>query len=273
MSADTDNTAPPQPYVGVEHVGAEAICVEHLFFTYSDGTRALVDVNLHVTAGSTLAVVGPNGAGKTTLLKILLGMLTDYQGRVRVNGQHPSDTPPGSITWVSQRQTLNWEFPLSVRQVVRLGLVGKTGLLHRHPREDLAYVEHILHTLGITGFVERPIGDLSGGQQQLAIIARALAPKPSILMLDEPTMGVDQAGQQRFRELTDTLRQQFGVTLVVVTHDLNTALTTCQRIACLNRSLHFHDAPERLNVSLLSRVFQCSLEGLLPHVQDRVEEG
>jgi zinc transport system ATP-binding protein len=270
---ETHPTAPsPTPYVGTEHVGQEIICVEHLWYTYPDGTTALQDVNLHVTTGSTLAVVGPNGAGKTTLLKVLLGLLADYRGRVRVRGVSPHDLPPGSVTWVPQRQNVNWDFPVSVRQVTRMGLVGKTGRFRRRSREDLDHVEHILQTLGMAGIAGRPIGDLSGGQQQLAIIARALAPKPAILMLDEPTVGLDKVGQQRFRELTDTLRQQFGVTLVVVSHDLNTALSTCQRVACLNRSLHFHDAPERLTASLLSEVFQCSIEGLLPHVHPPAEE-
>jgi zinc transport system ATP-binding protein len=272
MPERANTAATPEPYVGVDHVGAEAICVEHLSYTYPDGTQALADVNLHVTAGSTLAVVGPNGAGKTTLLKVLLGLIDHYDGRVLVLGRDPSELPAGAVTCVPQRQTLNWDFPVAVRQVVRMGLAGKTGLLRRYSRDDLSYVERIIDTLGIAGIADRPIGDLSGGQQQLAVIARALAPRPSILMLDEPTVGVDRAGQQRFREMTDTLREQFAVTLVVVTHDLNTALTTCQRIACLNRSLHFHDAPERLTASLLSKVFQCSIDGLLPHVHPPPED-
>jgi ABC-type Mn2+/Zn2+ transport system ATPase subunit len=176
MPEPADTAATPGPYVGVEHVGAEAICVEHLSYTYPDGTLALVDVNLHVTAGSTLAVVGPNGAGKTTLLKVLLGLISDYDGRVRVLGREPYELPAGAVTCVPQRQTLNWDFPLAVRQVVRMGLAGKTGLLRRYARDDLSYVEHILSTLGMTGIADRPIGDLSGGQQQLAVIARALAP-------------------------------------------------------------------------------------------------
>ncbi len=242
-----------------------------LGYTYPDGTVALQDINLHVTAGSALAVVGPNGAGKSTLLKILSGTLRDYRGEALVNGVAPRESPAGTVTIVPQRAAFNWNFPVTVRQVARMGLVGKTGLLHRHGRRDLEAVEQIIDVLGIRHIADRPIGDLSGGQQQLTIIARALAPQPRIIMLDEPTVGVDQAGQIRFRELMDTIRERFQVTLVVVSHDLNTVLTTCQRIACLNRTLHFHDAPDRLSADLLNRVFNCSVETLLPHTHGRAE--
>jgi len=262
---DTSNVDErPAQYVGLEHVGGEAICLDGVSYRYPDGPVALEDINLHVSTGSTLAVVGPNGAGKTTLLKIILGQLDGYTGRVRVMGMTPAQARRQGtvIGWVPQRPEVDWSFPATTRQVVRMGLVGKTGMLRRHARDDLDYVEHVLGVLKIASLADRTIGTLSGGQQQRAIVARALAPRPSILILDEPTVGVDEPGQMIFRELLDDIRRAFNVTPVIVSHDLRTALASCQRIACLNRRLHFHDAPENLDDAMLARVFHCTVDGL-----------
>jgi zinc transport system ATP-binding protein len=259
-----NHATPPALYVGPDHVGEEVLCVEGLAYAYPDGTEALRDVSLHVRRGSTLAIVGPNGAGKTTLLKIILGLLSGYRGEVLVNGLDPAAARRRGdmISWVPQRAKMHWDFPVTVRQVVGMGLVGKTGLFRRYRREDLAYVEHLIATLDIAPYADKPIGEVSGGQQQRAIIARALAPHPAILMLDEPTVGVDQSGQELFKELMRQIRRDFDVTLVIVSHDLRAVLPECERIACLNRTLHFHDAPSRLTPELLGEVFRCDLTGL-----------
>jgi len=252
-------------YVGADHVGGEAICIEGVSYRYPDGPLALEDIHLHVTSGSTLAVVGPNGAGKTTLLKIILGLLDGYTGSVRVLGMTPEEARRrGNVVgWVPQRQQVDWSFPVTVRQVVRMGLIGRAGMIRRYRRADLDYVEHVMKVLQIDAIADRSIGELSGGQQQRAIIARAMVARPAILMLDEPTVGVDQPGQAILRRVLNDIKRVFGITLVVVSHDLRTALSTCQRIACLNRRLHFHDAPGKLGEDTLSRVFECSVEGLL----------
>ncbi len=251
-------------YVGDRHVGDEAICIDGVSYRYPEGTVALEDIHLHLTIGSTLAIVGPNGAGKTTLLKIVLGLLEDYTGSVRVLGMSPTEARRHGrvIGWVPQRQQIDWTFPVSVRQVVCMGLVGKTGMLRPFSSEDRDYADHVMRILRIDSLADRPIGALSGGQQQRAIIARALVAKPPILMLDEPTVGVDQPGQAILRQVLNDIKIVFDVTLVVVSHDLQTVMSSCQRIACLNRRLHFHDTPGRLSDEVLSRVFECSIEGL-----------
>jgi ABC-type Mn2+/Zn2+ transport system ATPase subunit len=255
--------AQPQ-YVGPNHVGDEVLCVRGLGYRYPDGQEALRDVSLHVQRGSMLAVIGPNGAGKTTLLKILLGLLRGYSGEVLVCGRTPQQArgTGGLLSWVPQRPRVSWDFPASVEQVVRMGLVGKTGVLRRPSRGDLDYVREIMDLLDISSVAHRPVGTLSGGQQQRAVIARALAPRPTILLLDEPTVGVDEAGQQAFISLMRQIRRDLGITLVMVTHDLRAVLPECERVACLNRTLHFHDAPSQLTPELLGRVFQCDLTGV-----------
>ena len=153
-------------YVGPKHVGDEAICIDGLSFRYPDGTVVLEDIDLHVAAGSTLAMIGPNAAGKTTLLKILLGMLTGYSGQVLICGQSPVQARQrgGLVSWVPQRPSSRWDFPVTVRQVVRMGLVGRTGLLRRHGRDDLDYAERVIELMGLQPIAHRPIGELSGGQ-------------------------------------------------------------------------------------------------------------
>jgi zinc transport system ATP-binding protein len=271
--SDTQNKA--VEYVGAAHVGDEAICIDGVSYRYPEGTAALEDINLHVRSGSTLAIVGPNGAGKTTLLKIVLGLLEGYTGRVSVLGMPPTEARRRGnvIAWVPQRQLVDWSFPVTVRQVVRMGLLGKTGMLRRRRRDDLEYAEHVMGVLQIDEIGDNPIGELSGGQQQRAVIARALVARPAVLMLDEPTIGVDQPGQAVLRQVLNGIKRAFNITLVVVSHDLRTIMSSCQRIACLNRRLHFHDAPGKLSEDTLSRVFECTIERLFASDEYHAHEG
>ncbi len=262
MTDRPDCGCPRHAYIGETHVGDEAICVDGLTYIYPDGLVALQDVNLHVQMGSNLAVIGPNGAGKTTLLKVLLGLLTDYQGHVTVLGVSPLQArrSGGQVTCVPQRATVDWRFPVTVREAVRLGLIGRTPVLRRYRREDLDYVEHLLSVLDLADIAGRPVGGLSGGQQQRVLIGRALAPQPKVLLLDEPTVGVDERTQQTFHTLMARLHDEFALTLVIVSHDLRAVLASCHRVACLSRTLHFHDVPEHLGQDVLNRVFRCELQ-------------
>jgi zinc transport system ATP-binding protein len=253
---------------GVGHPPLEdpAIAITGMSFCYPDGTPALERINLHVARHSTLAIIGPNGGGKTTLLRILLGLLDGYSGNVSVAGMPPrvARSRADVISWVPQRLAFNWDFPVSLRGAVSMGLVGRTGVLRGPSAEDRRHVEHVLETLELTSIADRPIGDLSGGQQQRAMIARALAPRAGILMLDEPSVGVDESGKQRLIEALEAVKHAFGVTLVLVSHDLRLILACARRVACLNRILHFHDAPEGLSSAVLREVYGCDLDGLLP---------
>jgi zinc transport system ATP-binding protein len=242
---------------------SDAICVDHVSFRYpaagAESQRlTLRDVTLHVEQGCSLGIIGPNGAGKTTLLKIMLGLLDGYSGSVRIMGLSPAAAcrQGGIIGYVPQRHETEWRFPVTVRQVARMGLVGKTGMFRRHSRDDLAYVEHLLQQVGVADLAERPIGDLSGGQQQRTFMARALAAKPRILILDEPLVGIDEAGQQQFAELSHDLHRSFNLTLVIVSHDIRAIASGCTRVACLNQTIHYHDSAAGLTEDVLREVFQ-----------------
>ena len=250
--------------LGVHRDEADVICVDHLTYRYN-GTTALDHVTLHVEAGCNLGIIGPNGGGKTTLLKVILGLLEDYQGHVSVLGLSPREACRRGdvIGYVAQKQSFEPRFPVNVRQVVRMGLTGKPGPFRRHPRDDLDYVETLLQRLSIADIADRPIGELSGGQQQRGFIARALAPRPKILLLDEPTVGIDIAGQRRFAELVHALHDELALTIIVVSHDLRAVAGSCGKIAVLSRKIHYHDSPDGLTPALLQEIFQHDLAPVL----------
>ena len=251
------DVAPSARYVGHQHGPGDAICLDHVSYRYPDGTLALEDVTLHVHAGSMLAIVGPNGAGKTTLLKLILGVLTPGSGSVTVLDMSPEQARRRGdvLGWVPQRPSVRWDFPVVVSQVVNMGLLGKTGFFGSATAADREHIRRVTGVLEIDHLLNRSIGELSGGQQQRAIIARALAPNPRILLFDEPTVGLDTHGRQSFHSIISAIEKEFGVTIVMVSHDLESMAQHVHRVACLDRTLHFHDAPENLTEALVSNLF------------------
>jgi len=239
------------------------LTISDLDFAYGDAL-VLKDISLHVEAGSTLGLIGPNGGGKTTLIRLLLGLIEPMNGTITIDGLSPRDAVRRGniIGYVPQNPAKPDNLPLSVRQAARLGLVGKTGLLRGFARDDLAFVEDLLNRLGIAERAESPVTSLSGGQLQRVLIARALAARPKILLLDEPTTGIDRIGQQQFLESIDQLKQQLGLTVIFVSHDLRAVSAISDRIGCLNLTLHYHDVPEHLPAELVYQQFGCDLEAL-----------
>ena len=251
-----------------------AIEMQGVSFTYPSapmggGERgpAVEGVSLTVERGERLGILGPNGGGKSTLLKLVVGILTGASGQIRVLGKSPAQARrAGLIGYVPQRVGAELEFPLSVRQVVAMG--ASTGLspFKRMPRERLAQVDRAIELVGAGELSGRAIGRLSGGQLQRVMIARALACDPSILVLDEPMVGIDVDGQRRFADLIERLSRELGLTIVIVSHDLRTVATGCDRVACLHRSLHYHAAPGGLTPAVLAEVFSHDLEGVFGEV-------
>jgi zinc transport system ATP-binding protein len=243
--------------LGQHRDATDAVCLDNVSYSYN-ATPALQDVTLHVEAGCNLGIIGPNGGGKTTLLKIILGLLPDYTGSVRVMGHEPSEVcRRGDVVgYVPQKHEFEPRFPLDVRQVVRMGLVGKTGLLRRYAADDCDYVDHLMAKLDVAKLADRPIGSLSGGQQQRAFIARALAPRTQILLLDEPTLGIDLAGQRHFADLIHDLHESLKLTIIIVSHDLRAVAGASSKLAVLSRTIHYHDSPGGLTSDLLEEVFR-----------------
>lgn len=217
------------------------IDIRNVSFQY-EYTNVLQDISLQVHQGDFLALLGPNGSGKSTLLKLILGLLKPMGGSVQLFGQSSEKFKQREwIGYVSQKSNaFNSGFPATVREIVKSGLAKQVGLFKRLPKNANQLAEEALTLVGMEQFIDRNIGALSGGQQQRVFIARALISKPKLLILDEPTVGIDHENVQAFYDLLVQLNEQQGITMVLVTHDVNTVSNRISHVACLNQKIHFH---------------------------------
>ncbi|MFV1956774.1 MAG: metal ABC transporter ATP-binding protein [bacterium] len=231
--------------------------VRDLYFNYG-GNLVLEDISFEVLKGDFLALIGPNGSGKSTLVKIILGLLSPDRGSVKLLGQDVKAFQEWNrIGYIPQKATdLDPLFPASVREVVAMGLLSSMKFPRFMKRGTLDAIDGALALVGMEEFRSRRIGALSGGQQQRVFIARALASEPSILILDEPTTGVDAATQTQFYDMLDHINREKMITLVLVTHDIGVVTKHVNKVACLNRSLVFHgDHEEFCNSVQAARLF------------------
>lgn len=212
------------------------ITLEKVNFTYGCHP-VLSDVSLTIESGDAVGVVGPNGSGKTTLLKLILGQLRPNAGSVKLFGVEAARFKEKyKIGYVSQRAAhFNTQFPATVREVVSSGRVAKRGLFRPLVRGDYRLVDEALEMVGLSELAQQPVGILSGGQQQRVFIARALAAEPEVLILDEPTVGVDQATLSALYQLLRRLNQITGITLLMVSHELEGLSSIINRQVCLDR--------------------------------------
>lgn len=246
-----------------------AVNIDHVSFTYpatgidSLHVEALEGIDLNIDQHTKLGILGPNGGGKSTLIKLILGILKPSQGSIRIFDQTPQQArAKGLIGYLPQRIQADLDWPISVKQVVTLGRTCKHKPWQRPSADDHAAINHALELVNLQDLADRPIGALSGGQLQRAMIARAIAIRPKLLVLDEPMVGVDIAGQQRFGQLIDTLHTELDLTVIVVSHDMRAIAAVADRVACLSRTLHFHDAPEGLTPAVLAQVFAHDVAGV-----------
>lgn len=217
--------------------------IEELTFSYGQRT-VLEDVNLTLKEGDFLGLVGPNGSGKSTLIKCMLGLLTPNKGTVKLFGkQMDKFNNWNDVGFVSQKaSSFNSGFPATVFEVVSMGLYGKVGLFRFLTKKHKEKVKETIRQVGMEDYMNQNIGELSGGQQQRAFIARALVSDPKLLILDEPTVGVDIKSVANFYHMLKKLNQEQGITLLLVTHDIGVMTEYVTNVACLNKHLHFHGA-------------------------------
>lgn len=214
--------------------------------TFGYGRVPVVEnINLHLHPGQFAGLLGPSGAGKTTILKLLLGTLTPQRGTVFVQGVDLQGRPSKRVGYVPQVETIDWNFPVTVEQVVLMGRIQKMGALPWPSKQDKQTVQEMLERLGLQGMGRRHIRDLSGGQQQRAFLARALLAQPELLVLDEPTAGVDMGTQENILRLLADLNK-VGVTILMTTHDLNAAAAHLPWVFCVNRALIAAGPPDEI---------------------------
>jgi ABC-type Mn2+/Zn2+ transport system ATPase subunit len=219
------------------------------------GEPVLVNVDLAVEAGAFIGVVGPSGSGKTTLLRAITRTVKPIAGRV----VYP--TGPVSIGYVPQVETVNWFFPVTVQEAVLMARIDDRRLPWPS-REELRDVGEVLARLGLGGVAKRHIRELSGGQQQRVFIARALLRRPQLILLDEPTSGVDVRTRHDVVHLLHELHHN-GLAILVTTHDLNGIAAHLPELVCLNREVVAQGAPsEVLTPEVLERTYGAPMEVL-----------
>lgn len=215
--------------------------MKHVSYAY-ETKQALHDISLEIPTGSFLGLVGPNGGGKTTLIKLLLGLLKPQKGSIELFGESIHNFSEwNKIGFVSQKaNAFNRGFPATVKEVVLTGLTANVGYFRFFSKQHKQKVEQAVEQVGMSAYLHTNIGDLSGGQQQRIFIARSLVSEPKLLILDEPTVGIDTENVQKFYDLLHKLNEENGISLLLVSHDIGTMTKHASGIACLNKALHFH---------------------------------
>ena len=230
-----------------------------------DGRPVLWDISFAVSPGHLLGIIGPNGAGKTTLLRVILGLIAPTRGTVRVLGKPPHRLGRGAhqIGYVPQRREFDPRFPVTVRDVVMMGRAGHLGLFRPARREDWRQVDAMIRLVGLTSAADRLIGELSGGEQQRALLARALCTDTRLLLLDEATTGLDLPAQHDLYALLERLRRELKLAVIAVSHDLLALGVHADELLCINGTAHIHGNPhEVLQSHQLREAYRCEFDFL-----------
>ena len=241
-------------------MGETVIEIENAVVSYREDV-ALRGVSLNVTSGEFVGIIGPNGAGKTTLLTIVNGLGKLLGGQVRVLGHHLTSGNGHSLRekvgYVAQVQNIDPRMPMNVREVVMIGRYGLLGLLKRPGRHDWKIVDEVLGLVGMEHLARRPIGHLSGGEQQRVAIARCLAQEPELFLLDEPTASLDWKAQTDILKLVKLIHNLRHLTTLFVTHDLGSLPTACDRVVLMKEGLIWAEGPpgELLTDDNLSQLY------------------
>lgn len=204
-----------------------ALECQELHFSYNN-TPILENVSFNVKEGEFIGIIGPNGGGKTTLLRLIMGFLKPTSGWLKIPTK-------GGISYVPQITRFDRQFPISVLDVVLGGLLNKLPWYGRFSKEDRDAAKQALEQVGLIEFAHEPLGNLSGGQTQRVLIARALVSKPHLLLLDEPTASIDSRSEAQLYSLFETLKGE--MTILMVTHDLQIAVEKVDRILCVQHEV------------------------------------
>lgn len=243
-----------------------AIEIKELTVFYGD-IPAVTGINLTVADGEYLGIIGPNGGGKSTLLKAILGLVPKSSGTITVYGKSPLKNR-GMIGYVPQAAQMDKRFPITPYEVVLTGCL-KPGLspFFRYSQRDRERVCEILEKVGIYNLARRNISELSGGEFQKMLIARALTVNPKILLLDEPTASVDANSRNQIYNLLEELNH--NMTILLVTHDMLAISSQVHQLACLNRNLVYHGEPE-LSEKVVRSLYGCPVDLIAHGVPHRV---
>lgn len=216
------------------------IRLEHISAAY-DRKPVLEEVSLTVYERDFVGIVGPNGGGKTTLVKLILGLLHPLSGNIRFY-REGKETAEISMGYLPQYTSIDKKFPISVYDVILSGLNKQKSLFRSFTPEQHEKTRSVIARMGLEGLEQRPIGQLSGGQLQRALLGRALVSDPQVLILDEPNTYIDKRFEKRLYALLEEINREHAI--ILVSHDIGTVLRHVKNIACVNRTLDYHPATE-----------------------------
>jgi ABC-type Mn2+/Zn2+ transport system ATPase subunit len=241
-----------------------------------DDRSILEGISFEAEAGSFVGVCGPNGAGKTTLLKAILGLEPVSAGRIEVLGA-PANArrrAGAGVGYVPQRHAIAASFPATVGDVVAMGRLRRGGFGWSRSAEDRAAVAESLERVGIAHLRARPVGRLSGGEQRRATLAQALCATRELLILDEPTIGLDLPAEQEFYALLRRLQGALGLTVIAVSHDLLALAGEADQLLCINRTMHVHGHPEDVvHSAALREAYSCEFDFLAGEIDHHGRHG
>lgn len=226
---------------------------------------ALKDVTLSIDRGRFIGLMGPNGGGKTTLLKTIAGLIKPDRGQVIVHGKRSK-----IVGYVPQDENADTDFPLTVRDVVEMGTYSGLSFMQQFRHKNKNAIDKALESMEIKHLESRRIEELSGGQRQRVYIARALAGEPELLLLDEPTTGVDTKSRDSFFRILTALTKDYSITITLATHDIEVVPNQVDEIICINQTVYVHAVPQEVDsADMFMKVYGCEFEpmihGKYPH--------
>lgn len=216
-------------------------------FAYPQGPRVLTGVDLSIAPGELVAIAGPNGGGKTTLVRLVLGLLAPTEGAVLLFGEDARRfSRRSTLGYLPQRAQVGTDTPVTVEELVSAGRLGAGRLLGPLRAMDRQLVAEAIERVGLADLARRPLAQLSGGQQQRAFIAKALAGQPTLLVMDEPTTGVDAESQEALAALLDRLHRELNVTVLYVSHEFGAIERYVDRLVLVRGTIVFDGPPADL---------------------------
>jgi zinc transport system ATP-binding protein len=244
---------------------SRAVEIENLSVVIK-GKQVLRDIHFSLEEGIFLGIVGPNGGGKTTLIRTILGLIKTTSGRISVFGRDPGSLLRGDgvFGYLPQQQNIDPNFPATALDIALMGRYRAAGVFRWPGKRDREKAVNALSVMGVEDLKDSQYSQLSGGQQQRISIARALTGDPRMLILDEPSTGIDVVGQEDFYHLLKGLQKKMNLTILMVSHDIGTVTTYVDEIACLNINLYYHGNPlGALNEKVLTSLYGKNVDVLM----------
>jgi zinc transport system ATP-binding protein len=242
------------------------IDVENISFKYKDTDDfTLKNISFHLSLGQSLGILGPNGGGKSTLMKILCGLLKPTMGKIHINGTELNgikNFPFHLVSYIPQSSGLNLSMPLSAVEFLTYA-----GLAQKIPNLEEKILE-VSKKVGIENKLNFLVRTMSGGERQRLLIAKSLLINPKILLLDEPTKGLDSLGQDQLLSILTNIKKDLETVVIIVDHDINQVIRHCDKVLCLNKTSHWHDHKDLLTQNILEHIYHCEFEHLLIHEKE-----